>query len=47
MWNKVAKVFRLDSERKVIVLVAFCEGMVLIIALVGILTAWLYLRGPS
>lgn len=43
MRGRLAGRFRVDSERKVIILVACAEGLVLIIALVTIVTFWLYL----
>lgn len=43
MRGRVRRFFRVDSGRKMIILVACCEGLVLIIALVTIITLWLYM----
>ena len=43
MRGRVRRFFQIDGERKVIILVACFEGLVLIIALVTIVSLWLYL----
>lgn len=43
MRGRLARLFRLDSGSRLIILVACCEGLVLIIALVAVVALWLYL----
>jgi len=38
---------REDHERNLIILVACCEGLVLILALTAVLVAWFYLAPAS
>jgi hypothetical protein len=45
MGRRVGRLFGAASERRVIILVACCEGLVLIIALVTVLAMWSWL-GP-